>query len=186
MPPLHIKLSLIKQFVTARDKKSAVFKYLQDLFPKLSEAKVKAGIFIGVQIKKIIQCDEFANLLNRTKKTAWNSFGAVVHGFLGNTKAENYLQLVQTLIKNYAKMRYRMSLKVHSLDAYLQKFKDNMGAYTQRSKTSSFMQIILDFKRRYHGQYNENTMGDYILGLLRESGLQYTRKSRNLLISEPL
>ena len=81
---LHIKLGLIKQFVTALNKESAPFKYLQVLFPKLSEAKVKAGIFVGPQAKKIIECDEFAKLLNRKQKTAWNSFAAVVHGFLGN------------------------------------------------------------------------------------------------------
>src|SRR6218665_3193043 len=80
-----------------------------------SEAKVKAGIFIGPQIKKIIECDEFANLLNRTTKTAWN-----------------YVQLVQTHINNYAKMRSRMSLKVHILDAHLHKFKDNVGAYSEK------------------------------------------------------
>ena len=56
--------------------------YLQDLFPKLFEAKVKAGIFVGPQIKKIIECDEFAKLLNRKEKTAWNSLVAAVHGFL--------------------------------------------------------------------------------------------------------
>lgn len=33
MPPLHIKLGLIKQFVKALDKDSAAFKYLKDLFP---------------------------------------------------------------------------------------------------------------------------------------------------------
>ncbi|MGH0118403.1 UNVERIFIED_CONTAM: hypothetical protein FKN15_023339 [Acipenser sinensis] len=36
MPPLHIKLGLMKQFVRALDKESAAFKYLQDFFPKLS------------------------------------------------------------------------------------------------------------------------------------------------------
>ncbi|XP_073532727.1 uncharacterized protein [Phyllobates terribilis] len=85
------------QFVTVLDKVSVAFKYLQSLFPKLSEARVKAGIYVGPQIKKIIECDEFAKLLNRTEKTAWNSFAAVVHGFLSNHKAENYGQLVQTL-----------------------------------------------------------------------------------------
>ena len=59
---------------------------------------------------------------------AWNNFVAVVHGFLGNHKAENYVQLGQSLIKNYAKVGCRMSLKVHILDTYLQKFKDNMEA----------------------------------------------------------
>ena len=99
MPPLHIKLGLIKQFVTALDKESAAFKYLQDLFPQLSEAKVNAGMFVGPQIKKIIECDEFAKKLIRKEKAAWNSFVAVVRGFLGNHKAENYEQLVQALIK---------------------------------------------------------------------------------------
>lgn len=177
MPPLHIKLGLIKQFVTVLDKESAAFKYLKHLFPKLSEAKVNAGIFVGPQIKKIIECDEFAKLLNRTEKTAWNSFVAVVHGFLGNHKAENYVHLVQTLIKNYAKMGCRMSLKVHILDAHLEKFKQNMGAYSEE-QGERFHQDMLDFERRYQGQYNENMMGDYIWGLLRESDMQYTRKCR--------
>src|SRR6218665_1063894 len=90
---------------------------------------------------------------------------------------ENYVQLVQTLIKNYAKMACRMSLKVHILDAHHHKFKDNMGAYSEE-QGERFHQDILDFKRRLQGQYNENMMGDYIWGLLRESDLQYTHKSR--------
>lgn len=177
MPPLHIKLGLVKQFVKALDKESAAFKYLEDLFPRLSEAKVKAGIFVGPQIKKIIECDEFTKKLTRTEKAAWKSFVAVVQGFLGNYKAENYKQLVKTLIKNYAKMGCRMSLKVHILDAHLDKFKENMGDYSEE-QGERFHQDIMDFERRYQGQYNENMMGDYIWGLLRESDLQYSRKSR--------
>ena len=128
MPPLHIKLGLIRQFVTALDKDSAALKYLQVLFPKLSEAKVKAGTFAGPQIKKIIECDEFIKLLSRKQKTAWNSFVAVVHSFLGNQKAENYVQLFQALIKNYAKMGCGISLEVQILDTHLEKFKKNMEA----------------------------------------------------------
>ena len=87
IPPLYIKLALIKQFFSALDKELVAFKYLQVLFPNLFEAKVKAGIFVGPLIKKIIECNEFAKLLNKKQKTAWNSFFAVVHGFLGNHKA---------------------------------------------------------------------------------------------------
>ena len=177
---LHIKLGLINQFVTALNKESAPFKYLQVLFPKLSEAKVKAGIFVGPQAKKIIECDEFAKLLNRKQKTAWNSFAAVAHGFLGNHKAENYVQLVQTLIKNYVKMGWRMSLKVNILDSHLDKFKENMGAYSE-DQGERFHKDILDFEHRYQGENNENMMRDYIWGLIRESDLQYTRKSRTCL-----
>ncbi|XP_061417815.1 relaxin-3-like isoform X1 [Lethenteron reissneri] len=64
-------------------------------------------------------------------------------------------------------MGCRMSLKVHMLDAHFDKFKKNMGAYSEE-QGERFHQHILDFERRYQGQYNENTMGDYIWGLIRE------------------
>ncbi|KAL7834776.1 hypothetical protein SRHO_G00290230 [Serrasalmus rhombeus] len=86
MPPLQIKLGLIKQFVRALDKESRAFNYLQDLFPKMSEAKIKAGVFVGPQIKNIIECSEFPKKLNRKERAAWNSFVAVVRGFLGYHK----------------------------------------------------------------------------------------------------
>jgi hypothetical protein len=70
-----------------------------------------------------------------------------------------------------------MSLKVHILDAHHHKFKKNTGAYSEE-QGGHFHQDILDFERRYQGQYDENMMGDYIWGLIRESDLQYNRKSR--------
>ena len=183
MPPLHIKLGLIKQFVTALGKESAAFKYLQVLFPKLSDAKVKAGIFAGPHIKKIIECDKFAKLLDRKQKTAWNSFVAV-HGFLGNHKAENYVHLVQTLTKNYAKMGCRISLNVHILEADLDKFKENMGAYSEK-QGERFHQDILDFEHCYQGQYHENLMGT-TFGCLFEKAICSTLVNlEKLLISEP-
>ncbi|KAL6469174.1 hypothetical protein MHYP_G00226980 [Metynnis hypsauchen] len=146
-------------------------------FKMLSEAKIKAGVFVGPQIRKIIECSEFPKKLNRKERAAWNSFVAVLRGFLGNHKDENYVQLVQTLIKNYAAMGFRMSLKIHILNAHLDKFKENMGAYSEE-QGERFHQDIMNFERRYQGQYNENMMGDYIWGLIRESDLQYSRRSR--------
>ncbi|GBO21190.1 hypothetical protein AVEN_254870-1 [Araneus ventricosus] len=46
LPPLHIKLCLMKQFVKALTKERECFKYICDQFPCLSEAKLKAGVFI--------------------------------------------------------------------------------------------------------------------------------------------
>ena len=127
MPPLHIKLGLMKQFVKALNQKSDAFNYLLEFFPKLSEAKIKSGIFVGPQIKKIFKLTEFSDKLSKTERTAWNCFKAVVQGFLGNYRAENYQQLVQDLIKAFNAMGCRMSLKLHMLDAHLEKFKDNVG-----------------------------------------------------------
>ena len=53
LPPLHINLGLIKQFVKALDKNSYAFKHLQNIFIKISEANIEAGIFVGPQMRKI-------------------------------------------------------------------------------------------------------------------------------------
>ena len=177
LPPLHIKLGLIKQFVKALDKDGAAFKYLQNLFPKLSEAKVKGGIFIGPQVKLILKSDEFLETLSAVEKDAWICFAAVVQGFLGNNKEDNYAELVTNLVNSYGNMGCRMSMKVRMLDANLDEFKENLGAYS-KEHGERFHQKIKDFESRYQGQYNENMMGDYIWGLIRESDLEYRRKSR--------
>ena len=70
-----------------------------------------------------------------------------------------------------------MSIKVHILDAHLDKFKENTKAYLEE-QGERFHPDILDFERRYQGQYNANMMGGYIWGLLREGDLQYACKSR--------
>ena len=93
----------MKQFVTALDKESVAFKYLQGFFPKLSEAKVKAGVFVGPQIKRIMECKDFYKMLSRSEKAVWNSFVAFFRGFLGNNKAENYVELVETGEDLYSK-----------------------------------------------------------------------------------
>ena len=63
------------------------------------------------------------------------------------------------------------------LDAHLNEFKENLGAYSEEHG-ERFHQDIKDFECRYQRQYNENIMGDYIWGLIRESDSQYQRKSR--------
>jgi len=47
--PLHIKLGLMKNFVKAMGKKNfEEFQYFKEKFPKISAAKLKVGIFIGL------------------------------------------------------------------------------------------------------------------------------------------
>lgn len=44
LPPLHIKLGMISNFIKALDKNGFPFKELEKIFPKLSAAKISAGI----------------------------------------------------------------------------------------------------------------------------------------------
>ena len=54
-----------------------------------------------------------------------------------------------------------MSMKVYMLDAHLNEFKENLGAYSEEHG-ERFYQDIKDFESRYQGQYNKNmiTFGD--------------------------
>jgi len=55
LPPLHIKLGLMKQFVKALKKEGKCYQYLQQQLPKQSEAKLKEGVFDGPQIRKMLR-----------------------------------------------------------------------------------------------------------------------------------
>ena len=46
LPPLHIKLGLLKQFAKALNKEGACFKYIQEKFPLMSAEKVKRDAFV--------------------------------------------------------------------------------------------------------------------------------------------
>ena len=60
MPPLHIKLGLMKNFVKAMAKQNSNgFEFLCKKFSKLSLAKLKKGIFVGPQIRKVFEDPEF-------------------------------------------------------------------------------------------------------------------------------
>ena len=47
LPPLHIKLGLMKNFVKAVDRNCTAFLYLRQKFPLLSDAKIGEGVFTG-------------------------------------------------------------------------------------------------------------------------------------------
>lgn len=53
LPPLHLKLGYIKQFVKKLDVQSEPYNHLRAVFPRLSEAKVKEGNihFLYLQLK---------------------------------------------------------------------------------------------------------------------------------------
>jgi len=50
LPSMHLKLGQMKNFVKAMNQEEAAFTDLRDKFPRLSETKLKEGIFIGPQI----------------------------------------------------------------------------------------------------------------------------------------
>ena len=84
LPPLHILLGLMKNFVKALHKNGAAFQHLSSVFPGLSAAKVKEGLFVGPQIREVLKDIDFEELLNLKELRAWKAFKSDCSGFLGN------------------------------------------------------------------------------------------------------
>ncbi|KAI6657156.1 hypothetical protein LOD99_15942 [Oopsacas minuta] len=120
LPPLHIKLGLIKQFVKAMYFNGDGFLHIKEKFGAiLSDAKLRAGIFVGPQIRDLMRGPVFPSKLNSIELEAWNAFVQIVQNFLGNHRVENYSELVDNLLESYRKMGCRMSLKLHFLHSHL-------------------------------------------------------------------
>ena len=66
------------------DKESEGFAYLRQKFPKISEAKMKKGIFIGPQIKQLFEDHDFSTKLNATERRACEAFENVCRNYLRN------------------------------------------------------------------------------------------------------
>ena len=62
LPPLHIKLGLTKQFIKALKLTSRAFRHIRQMFPSISEAKVKGGVFVGPQIRRMLACEDRTNV----------------------------------------------------------------------------------------------------------------------------
>jgi hypothetical protein len=59
LPPLHIKLGLMKSFARRMKQEGEACKYLSGKFPRLSDAIFKDGIFIGLQIWELLRDHHF-------------------------------------------------------------------------------------------------------------------------------
>jgi hypothetical protein len=81
LPPLQTKLGLMKNVVNGMDKTGRGFEYVRNKFPSVSDAEIKKGIFIGPQIRDLIQDKQFDEDLKKKKKM----HGCHLRGFAGTS-----------------------------------------------------------------------------------------------------
>ena len=101
LPPLHSKLGLMKNFVKGMNKEGQALRYLRNKFPKISDAKVKKGIFVAPQIRQLMKDPAFDEVLKGQEKETCEAFKEVICGFLDNKRDDNYIQLVTVLLQEY-------------------------------------------------------------------------------------
>ena len=160
LPPLHIKLGLMKNFVKALHKNGAAFQHL-------CTAKLKDALFVGPQIREVLKDTDFEELLNLKELRAWEAFKSVCSGFLGNTHIPDYQACIEKLLKSYEDMRCQMSPKIHFLHSHLNFFPPNLGAVSDEHG-ERFHQDITKMESNYQGKWNHGMMGDFCWMFLRD------------------
>ncbi|UYV80917.1 hypothetical protein LAZ67_19002179 [Cordylochernes scorpioides] len=143
----------MKNFVKAMDRNASGFAYLKQKCSSISDAKIKEGIFVGPQIRELLQDGHFQNSLNEVEAAAWNSFRNVCKNFLGSVKVEKYRDIVNDLLLSYKALGCNMSLKIYFLHSHLDLFSDNLGAVSDEHG-ERFHQDISSMEKRYQALQN--------------------------------
>ena len=124
------------------------------MFPSISNAKVKGGIFVWPQIRRTLASEELEKQMSNLERNAWQAFRMIVQGFLGNYRRDDYATVVSNLIESYEKLGCRMSLKLHFLHSPLDFFRDNLGNVSEEHG-ERFHQDIQAMEKRYQGRWSE-------------------------------
>jgi hypothetical protein len=131
----------------------------------LSEVKLKEGVFVGPDIRKLMFGEDFLLMMTEVEREAWITLKSGVTKFLGNNKDPDYVTIVANMLEKFKVLRCLMSLKIHFLNLHLD-FSENLGAVSEE-QGERFHQDF-EMERRYQGRWNVNMMGDYCWTLHRE------------------
>lgn len=179
IPPLHVKLGLIKNFLKALYRTNPdILEYLTEFFKtQLSAAKVKEGGLNGKQLEKLFKNTEFIGKLSPLEKRAFKGIRKVSENFLGNKRADNYKEIVAEMLAAFKELRVHMSLKIHFLYNHLNFFPDNCGDCSDE-QGERFHQDIATIEERFKGKDSTHMMGEYCWSICRDTDPnQHKRKS---------
>ena len=166
----------------ALDKESSAFAYVAEKFPSLSQTKIKEGIFIAPQIRKIVLDETLITHLKRKEKLACESFKKVCDKFLGNHRSEDYVQVVNGLLSHYHDMGCNMSLKVMCFTTLIWIFLgDNLGDVSDEHG-ERFHQDISVMERRFKRYWSPGMLADYRCSIKKEDHTQHKRLRRTKVV----
>ena len=142
------------------------------MFPSISEAKVKGGIFVGPQIRRMLASEELEKKMSELERNVSQAFRMIVEGFLGNHRRDDYAVVVSNSIESYEKLGCRMFLKLQFLHSLLDFFRDNLGNVSEE-QGERFHQDMQVMEKWYQGRWDEAMMGDYAWNLMRKCNTTY-------------
>ncbi|KAI6651349.1 hypothetical protein LOD99_5316 [Oopsacas minuta] len=118
----------------------------------MSNVKLKVGIFDCAQIRSPIRNTGFVQSMTNLESPARCAFVLVVNNFLGNNKANNYIDLVNDMIYKFKDLDVKIRIKVHYLFSHLDRFLENLGDLSEE-QGERFHQVIKVIEERYQGRW---------------------------------
>ena len=115
----------------------------------MSVEKVKEGVFIGPQIRKLSKDPQFLSTMTDVEKKAWLSFSEVVSKFLGNIMVSDSQNIVENMLAYFEALGCRLSLKVHFLHAHLDYFQQNLGDMSKEHEEQSLKNMLSPGHQNY-------------------------------------
>lgn len=172
LPPLHIKLGLVKNYLKYMQRRNENAKtFLADFFPKLSCGKLAEGkyvpfipsdeknkfyfifkgVLVGPDIRRLVASAEFELILDVDDLTAWNALKKVISGFLGKNRDENYAVLVHNMLDAFGTIDIHMSSKIHYMHCHLDVFARQLPTESDE-QGERFHQTCKPFESNYKGK----------------------------------
>jgi len=142
--------------------------HLAEKFSRLTEVKIKVGVFVSPQVRMLFRDVMFNSVLQGDEKKAWDAFRLVSSNFLGNIRAENYKELIEDMLSLYHKLGCNMSLKIHMLHSHLDFFPDNCGMFSDEHG-ERFHQETATMEKRYQGKWSTSMSTAYCRTLARNA-----------------
>jgi hypothetical protein len=88
----------------------------------LSQAKLKEGVFVGPDKRKLMSNEDFRFTMTEVEREAWIIFKSVVTKFLGNNKDPDYVTNVANMLEKFKVLWCLTSTKIHFLKSHLDFF----------------------------------------------------------------
>lgn len=143
LPPFHIKLGMMKDFVKERGPRLPI---RTPQVPTNQPWKLKEGMFSGPQIQQLLSDTSFEERLNSRENSSWLAFKAVARSFLGNEKSDDYDEIIKDIVRKYNSLSCNMNLKLHIVDSHLDFFSENLGAVSE-GQSERFHRDISEMER---------------------------------------
>ena len=169
----------MKNYTKALDKDGPTFKFLQMKFLRISEEKLRAGVFDGPQIGELNKDQGFTACMSAVEKKTCAAFRVVISNFLGKHRSPDYKKQIKEPLENFQSLGARMSVKMHFLCSHSDYFPNNCGDYNEEQGKRSH-QDLRQMEERHQGYWEVNMLAECCWCLKRDlPDSMHRRKSLN-------